>query len=155
MTKKIEIAFISGLNYPLRKRKPEVCRTPSVTEQDAGYSVKEIMEKYARGLMPVKSIQGQYVDEEPDFDDIDREKFLSLDLVERQELVESVKQKVDSLTKDLEEKSKPKKVSAEPNDDVPKDVVKETPKNVSRSASSPEGEGSKRSESDDNRRVGG
>jgi hypothetical protein len=79
----------NSLNYEYTQEKGEVNTLPSMTIPDQTMSIRTIVDRYSRGL-PVAAFTPVYEGEEyiPDPK--------TLDLAERQELVEQIQQEVDS-----------------------------------------------------------
>lgn len=88
----------------------EVNTSPSMTVPDQTMSVREIMDRYARGL-PVGGSRLPQYDEEDDMPDIK-----TLDLVERQELAYQYGQEIDMLRKPKKRASGKK--AEKPNEDA-------------------------------------
>jgi len=80
----------NSLNYDYKEQKGEVNTLPSMTIPDQTMSIRTIVDRYAKGL-PVTSFTPIYEGE----DYIPDPK--TLDLVERQELAEQIRQEVESI----------------------------------------------------------
>ena len=78
------------LNYTTFDRDDEVNTLPSLTIPEQNMSIRQIIDRYTRGL-PISGFTPIY-DEENDLPDI-----RTLDLVERQELAEKYKEEVASI----------------------------------------------------------
>lgn len=81
----------NSLNYDYKEQKGEVNTLPSMTIPDQTMSIRTIVDRYAKGL-PVSAFTPIYEGE--DFYMPDPK---TLDLVDRADLLESVKQEVESL----------------------------------------------------------
>ena len=81
----------NSLNYDYTEQKGEVNYLPSMTIPDQTMSIRTIVDRYTRGL-PVTGFTPIYDGEEFYMPDPK-----TLDLVERQELVEQIKQEVEGL----------------------------------------------------------
>lgn len=94
--------YQTQFSYDHKKMRREVNNKPSLTVPDQSLSVKQILDRYARGL-PLGGMKVPVYDGEEDVPD-----FNKLDLAERQELLEQTKQSITnikaSLLKDQEEK---------------------------------------------------
>lgn len=85
--KKRKRIVVNSANYDSKVHaSPEMNGLPSMTIPDEAYSIKDLLRKHASGQMPEVYREGVY-DGAEDFDDIDREKYLTLDPVERAEHV--------------------------------------------------------------------
>lgn len=96
--------------FTLEKKDMEFTRGKSLTVQDDSFTIKEILEKFTRGIDPMISKVGHFPDDDdPDYDDEDLESFNKLEIGEQREIVEdtttrgkNAKMKLDKIKKDQE-----------------------------------------------------
>ncbi len=81
----------NSLNYQQFDKDHEVNTLPSLTIPDQNMSIREIIERHTRGL-PINAFTPVYEGEDYDLPDPK-----TLDLTERQELAEKIKQEVESI----------------------------------------------------------
>ena len=81
----------NSLNANTFEKKYKIFTQPSLTAPDQSMSIKTILERYARGL-PVGGRLDEYYDEEDTLPNP-----LTLDLAERQELVEQYTQEINEI----------------------------------------------------------
>lgn len=115
--------FRTWLNYKEVEPQMEVNEGESMTQPDMTLSIRELLDRYARGL-PVTLREDGYFEEE-DFSEFD-----NLDISDIDNLKEANQENVNRLTKEFEEMQKPKpkpKVKKEEPDDTPPDDFTTTP----------------------------
>lgn len=101
--KKIKIVSPNG--YALTESRQEKCGGVSMTVPDDSYSIRELLEKYSRGMMPPVGKQGQF-DPGADLDSDDLEKLPHQDLFEIQERREALGADMIDKERQLKEKAK-------------------------------------------------
>ncbi|WNK13216.1 MAG: hypothetical protein [Microvirus sp.] len=123
----------STLFYRLTRKDMETPRGVSLTVQDDAYTVRDLYDKFTRGI-DMGLDRSVSWSEDPDHDDHDLEKLPGHDLVERQELLAEQKRKVQAhldLLKQLDEKSSkktpPKTGPEKMVEDAPEDDAEERP----------------------------
>lgn len=90
-------------DFKLKDTDMEYTKGKSLTVQDDSFTIKEILEKYTRGIDPMITKLGHFPDEEPDEDDMDLEKFNRLEIGEQNEIVKETMQKGKNAEKRLKE----------------------------------------------------
>lgn len=105
--------------FTLRKEDMEATRGKSLTIQDDSFTIKEILEKFTRGIDPMISKVGHYPDEEPDFDDEDLEQFNKLEFSEQREIMsdtselgKKARKTIEKVKKDQEDAEREKAIKA-------------------------------------------
>lgn len=90
MTQKIN----NTLNYNYLDHDGEINNLPSETVPDETMSIREILERYARGL-PLNGMRVPLYKKDPDFDDLPDP--ATMDLADRQALQEMIEQELEDL----------------------------------------------------------
>lgn len=76
--------------YELKKADMETPIGKSMAVPDDSYTIKEILERHANGMIPAIGKDGMY-DEDPDHDDIDLGELNRSDLAEKHEILEQTR----------------------------------------------------------------
>lgn len=105
--------------------KGEVNNLPSQTIPDQSMTVKELMERHARGLPLTGERVPIYNGEE------DLPEFEKMDLAERQEYIEANKQVIENMKADLNKKAAEKKIKVQPKEKEAKPAGGQKPTNDS------------------------
>lgn len=75
----------------------EVNNLPSLTIPNETYTIRELLEKHTRGVMPDIAMEGTYGEEEPDFDSPDLNQIHQMDLYDVQEHLTKTKKLIEQL----------------------------------------------------------
>lgn len=95
------------MNFRLRESDVEGARRgKDMTVPDQSYTVKELLIKHAQGIDPLVSRGGVFDTEDMGHDDPDFEKVSTMDLSDRQEIVEQAQSVVSSFRREKKERAK-------------------------------------------------
>lgn len=111
--------LVSKMNFVLSQGHLEHPKGISMTVPDETLSIKEILQRFVRGQPLDIHFRPTFNIDESDFDSVDYMEAASLELAERSELLESLREENRELREKLKPKSKPvAKSSVEPTEVV-------------------------------------